>query len=77
MVLLYYVDARESETAYRDRLDEQGAYFGITREQAAQLGNEAAAFTARPMQEPFPVQTLSKTRWWPNDGADNNHHHRR
>jgi endonuclease YncB( thermonuclease family) len=59
MVRLYYVDAPESETAYRDRLDEQGAYFGITREQAAKLGNEAAAFTAEALQEPFTMHT----RW--------------
>jgi endonuclease YncB( thermonuclease family) len=58
-VRLYYVDAPESETAYRDRLDEQGAYFGITRQQAAQIGNEAAAFTAKALGEPFTVQT----RW--------------
>jgi hypothetical protein len=47
----------ESETAYRDRLGEQGAYFGITREQAAQLGKEAAAFTFKALAEPFTVQT--------------------
>ncbi len=57
IVRLYYVDAPESKTAYRDRLDEQGAYFGITREQAAQLGEEAAAFTVRMLAEPFTVQT--------------------
>ena len=59
IVRLYYVDAPESETAYRDRLDEQGAYFGITREQAALLGKEAAAFTAEALAEPFTV----RTRW--------------
>lgn len=54
---LYFVDAPESETAYRDRLDEQGAYFSITRQQAAQLGKEASAFTAKALAEPFTVQT--------------------
>ena len=59
LVRLYFVDAPESETAYRDRLDEQGAYFGITRQQAAQLGKEASAFTAKALAEPFTVHT----RW--------------
>ena len=57
IVRLYFVDAPESETAYRDRLDEQGAYFGITRQEAAQLGKEASAFTAKALAEPFTVQT--------------------
>ena len=41
---LYFVDTPEAETAYRDRLDEQAAYFGITREQATNIAHEAAAF---------------------------------
>ncbi len=56
---LYFVDTPEAETAYRDRLDEQAAYFGITREQAAEVAHEAAAFTAKRLAVPFSVWT----RW--------------
>jgi endonuclease YncB( thermonuclease family) len=58
-VRLYFVDAPESETAYRDRLGEQGEYFGITRTGAAIIGKEATEFTAKALAEPFTVQT----RW--------------
>lgn len=30
---LYFADTREAETAYRDRLDEQPAYFGYPHRQ--------------------------------------------
>jgi len=56
---LYFVDTPEAETAYRDRLDEQAAYFGITREQATTIAHEAAAFTAKQLATPFTVYT----RW--------------
>ena len=56
---LYFVDAPEAETAYRDRLDEQAAYWGITREHAVTVAHEAAAFTAKRLAEPFTVWT----RW--------------
>lgn len=44
---LYFVDTPEAETAYRDRLDEQAAYFGVTRERAIEIAHEAAAFTTK------------------------------
>ncbi len=56
---LYFVDTPEAETAYRDRLNEQAAYFGITREQAVQIAHEAAAFTEKRLAAPFSVWT----RW--------------
>ncbi len=56
---LYFVDTPEAETAYRDRLDDQAAYFGITREQAVQIAHEASAFTAERLSAPFTVWT----RW--------------
>jgi len=56
---LYFVDAPEAETAYRDRLDEQAAYFGITREQAVQIAHEATEFTAKRLAATFTVWT----RW--------------
>ena len=56
---LYFVDTPEAETAYRDRLDEQAAYWRITRAQAKDIAHEAAAFTAKRLAEPFTVWT----RW--------------
>ena len=56
---LYFADTPEAETAYRDRLNEQAAYFGITREQAVTIAHEAAAFTAKQLAAPFTVWT----RW--------------
>jgi endonuclease YncB( thermonuclease family) len=59
VVRLYFVDTPEAETAYRDRIDEQAAYFGITRAQAVDLAHEAAAFTEKRLSQPFTVWT----RW--------------
>lgn len=56
---LYFVDTPEKETAYRDRLDEQAAYFGIAREEAAVLAREASDFTMKRLAAPFTVWT----RW--------------
>ena len=56
---LYFVDTPEAETAYRDRINEQAAYFGITPQQAATIAHEAAAFTAKRLTAPFTVYT----RW--------------
>jgi len=56
---LYFVDTPEAETAYRDRLDEQAAYWNITREQAVEIAHEAAAFTKNRLAAPFTVWT----RW--------------
>lgn len=59
VVRLYFADTPEAETAYRDRLDEQAAYFGITRAQATDIAHEAAAFTAKRLSALFTVWT----RW--------------
>ena len=56
---LYFVDTPEAETAYRDRITEQAAYFGITKEQAVEIAHEAAAFTEKQLAAPFTVWT----RW--------------
>ena len=56
---LYFVDTPEAETAYRDRLDEQAAYFGISREQAIQIAHEASDFTKNRLERPFTIWT----RW--------------
>ena len=56
---LYFVDTPEAETAYRDRIAEQSAYFGITKAQTVDIAHEAAAFTAKQLAAPFTVWT----RW--------------
>lgn len=56
---LYFVDTPEAETAYRDRIAEQAAYFGISAEQAKDLAHASAAFTQRLLSKPFTVWT----RW--------------
>ena len=53
----YFVDTPEAETAYRDRLDEQAAYLGISRERAIDLAHKAAAFTRKRLDAPFTVWT--------------------
>ena len=55
----YFIDTPEAETAYRDRIAEQAAYFGITKEQAVDIAHEAAAFTEKQLAAPFTVWT----RW--------------
>lgn len=59
IVRLYFVDTPEAETAYKDRIAEQGVYFGITPEQAVGVAHEAAAFTATRLAGTFTVWT----RW--------------
>jgi endonuclease YncB( thermonuclease family) len=56
---LYFIDAPETETAWRDRLAEQAEYFGITSEEAATVAREAAAFTSKKLVGTFTVWT----RW--------------
>ena len=56
---LYFVDTPEAETAYRDRIAEQAAYWGITSERAKDIAHEAAALTAQRLAKPFTVWT----RW--------------
>jgi endonuclease YncB( thermonuclease family) len=56
---LYFVDTPEAEAAYQVRLDDQAAYFGITREQATTIAHEAGDFTHKTLAAPFTVWT----RW--------------
>lgn len=61
IIRLYFVDTPEAETAYRDRIAEQAAYFGITNEQAVEIAHESAAFTEKRLAGKFTVWT----RWRP------------
>src|SRR3954468_20297279 len=54
---LYYVDAPETDATLKDRLEEQARYFGITVEQALEVGQLAKAFTAEKLSHSFLVRT--------------------
>lgn len=54
---LYYVDAPETDPTLKERVEEQAKYFGITIEQALQVGQFAKAFTSEKLSHPFTVRT--------------------
>jgi competence protein ComEA len=54
---LYFVDAPETDTEFRDRVDEQAKYFGITAEQNVSVGVLAKAYTREKLSGPFSVRT--------------------
>jgi endonuclease YncB( thermonuclease family) len=54
---LYYVDAPETDTEFRDRVEEQARYFGITVDQAVEVGQLAKTFTRERLSHPFVVRT--------------------
>ncbi len=65
---LYYVDTTESRSRGK-RSDEQAAYFGITHQQAVELGRRAKRFTAQAQARPFVIQThwravFGSSRWY-------------
>ena len=55
---LYFVDTTEARSRGR-RSDQQAAYFGLTRHEAIELGQQAKLFTARALEKPFTIET----RW--------------
>ena len=58
-VRLYFADTPESDWRFRDRTRAQAAYFGITEEQAVEIGQRAKAFTREYLKNGFEV----RTRW--------------
>lgn len=54
---LYFVDAPETDTEFRDRIEDQAKYFGITTDQAVALGELAKQFTREKLGQPFIVRT--------------------
>lgn len=58
-VRLYFADTPESDWRFRDRTRAQAAYFGITDEQAVEVGQRAKAFTREFLKNGFEV----RTRW--------------
>lgn len=58
-VRLYFADTPESDYRFMDRTRAQAAYFGITEEQAVEVGKMAKVFTAEALKDGFSV----RTRW--------------
>lgn len=54
---LYFVDAPETTAEFRDRVEEQAKYFGITVEQNLELGMLAKTYTREKLSGPFLVRT--------------------
>src|SRR6478672_2107376 len=54
---LYFVDAPEISAEFRDRVDEQAKYFGVTVDQVLEVGDLAKQFTREKLTEPFLVRT--------------------
>ena len=54
---VYFVDAPETTAEFRDRVEEQAKYFGVTVDQVLQVGELAKQFTREKLTEPFLVRT--------------------
>ena len=54
---LYFIDTPETSAEFRDRVEEQAEYFGITPEQAVAVGEVAKNFTREKLSAPFAVRT--------------------
>lgn len=54
---LYFVDAPETSAEFRDRVEEQAKYFGVTVDQTLELGDLAKQFAREKLTEPFLVRT--------------------
>lgn len=58
-VRLYFADTPESDYRFMDRTRAQAAYFGITEEQAVEVGKLAKEFTRDALKDGFEI----RTRW--------------
>ena len=54
---LYFVDAPETSAEFRERVEEQAKYFGVTVDQVLEVGDLAKQFTREKLTEPFLVRT--------------------
>src|SRR5438094_8439491 len=54
---LYFVDAPETSAEFRDRVEEQATYFGVTVDQVLQVGELAKEFTREKLTDSFFVRT--------------------
>lgn len=58
-IRLYFADTPESDYRFMDRTRAQAAYFGITEEQAVEVGKQAKQFTRDALKGGFSI----RTRW--------------
>jgi endonuclease YncB( thermonuclease family) len=58
-VRLYFADTPEADYRFRDRTKAQADYFGITEDQAVEVGKMASKFTQEALKDGFSV----RTRW--------------
>jgi endonuclease YncB( thermonuclease family) len=54
---LYFVDAPETSAEFRDRVEEQATYFGVTVDQVLHVGELAKEFTREKLTDSFLVRT--------------------
>jgi competence protein ComEA len=54
---LYFVDTPETDTEFRDRVEEQAKYFGLTVAETVRLGELAKVYTREKLSGPFVVRT--------------------
>jgi competence protein ComEA len=54
---LYFVDAPETDTEFRGRVEEQAKYFGLTVAQTVRLGELARIYTREKLSSPFIIRT--------------------
>ena len=59
IVRLCFVDCPETDDSFPDRVAEQAQYFGVTSDQAMEIGKQAREFTKAALSRPFVIQT----RW--------------
>ena len=57
---LYFVDAPETDAEFRERVEEQAKYFGVTVEQIVKVGKAAQLFTREKLSTPFSVRTCKQ-----------------
>ena len=58
-IRLYFADTPESDYRFKDRTRAQADYFGISEEQAVEVGKMAKEFTKNALKDGFSV----RTRW--------------
>jgi endonuclease YncB( thermonuclease family) len=59
VIRIYFVDAPESNLRYRDRVQAQADYFGISLHEAVEVGHMATAYVEELLKDGFTVYT----RW--------------
>ncbi len=54
---LYFVDTPEMDPGFKERVEEQAKYFGISNENVVRVGRVAKEFTREKLSQPFTVRT--------------------